>query len=65
MVTGSETVQTCGRQLANASHTRYIARTNPEHLEDPKAEKGKEFVPLVVKAIVLPSFDDPEEQKAG
>lgn len=36
---------------------------HPQHLEDPKAEKGEELVPLVVKSIVLAGLEDAEKQE--
>lgn len=36
----------------------------PEHLKYPKAEEGKEFIPLVIKAVVFASLQNPEEQEA-
>lgn len=38
---------------------------HPQHLQYPEAKEGKEFVPLVIEAVVLAGLDDAEEQEAG
>lgn len=40
-------------------------RPDPNHLEDPEAEEGEEFVPFVVEAVVFAGFEDAEEQEGA
>ena len=38
--------------------------TYPKHLKDPETKEREEFIPLVVKSIVLTGLDDPEKEEA-
>lgn len=40
-------------------------RKDPDHLEDPEAEEGKELVTLVVEAVIPTRLDDAEEEETG
>lgn len=43
---------------------RETNKPDPEHLKDPEAKEGKEFIALIIEAVVFACFQDSEEQEA-
>ena len=58
------------RRLRVLQHSRRIQNRNgegynpnPQHLEDPETEEGKEPVALVVEAVIFACLQNPEEEE--